>query len=224
MDAQQQQPGMTSGPGGMMIPPYNTRVIKEPRGMIRIIQLVFAILAFSITTSFDTETSFTISCYQSKDASNQVRYQKKSTYQVEYPFDMSSTKLTYLQSCNENGDEMKDKTFNIDFSSSAQFFVATGVLSFAYTICCLYGYIKLWNLYETNPFFPVVDLVITAIFTVFWLAGASAWAANVSDLKHYTGPRYLIEQLSHCNQTIQDIEYDCFSESPGKWSSLYISL
>lgn len=185
---------------------------------------VFAILAFSITTSFDTETSFTISCYQSKAATNQVRYQRKSTYQVEYPFDMSQTKLTYLESCNENGDEMKDKMFDIDFSSSAQFFVATGILSFAYTICCLYGYIKLWHLYENNPFFPVVDLVITAIFTIFWLAGASAWAANVSDLKHYTGPRYLIEQLPHCNQTIQDIEYDCFSESPGKWSSLYISL
>ncbi|UXI22445.1 branched chain alpha-keto acid dehydrogenase [Sarcoptes scabiei] len=207
------------------IDPYNTRVIKEPRGMIRLIQLVFAVLAFSITSSFDTETSFTISCYKNtKDASNRVLYQKKSTYQVEYPFDMSATKLTYLESCVGNSEEMKDKFLNIDFSSSAKFFVTTGVFSFIYTICCLYVYIKLWHLYETNPFFPVVDLAITTVFSIFWLAGASAWAINVSDLKHYTGPRYLIQQLDHCNKTLSEIEYDCFSESPGKWSPLYISL
>lgn len=148
----------------------------------------------------------------------------KSTYSVEYPFDMSETKLRYLESCNGNEEEMKDRFFDINFSSSAQFFVFTGIISFIYTLCCLYAYIKLWILYESNIFFPVVDLLVTSVLTIFWLAGASAWASNVSDLKYYTGPRYLIQQLNHCNQTLSEIEYDCFPESPGKWSSLYISL
>lgn len=47
MEAQmQQQPGAASG--GMIIPPYNTRVIKEPRGMIRIIQLVSVLLSLNL--------------------------------------------------------------------------------------------------------------------------------------------------------------------------------
>lgn len=220
---------------------YNTRVFKEPRGMIRVIQLVlglactgastnltasvrpqiFAILAFSTTTSFDTETSFTISCYQAETNSH-VQFQKRTTYLVEYPFNQGDTKLNYLSRCSDK--ETETKKLDINFSSSAQFFVATGVLCLLYCLGALFVYVALWQLYETNPVYTIGDLVLTAIFTVFWFAGAAAWAVNVSDIKYYTGPRYLISELGHCNKTIQGFSYDCFPESPGKWSTLYISL
>ncbi|KAH9400296.1 hypothetical protein TYRP_001857 [Tyrophagus putrescentiae] len=203
----------------------NTRVLKEPRGMIRIIQLIFAILAFSTTASFDTTTSFTISCFNqsSSNVNGEIpSYSKTTTYAVEYPFDMTDVPLKYLNGCDE--DEVATKKLPIDFSSSAQFFVATGVLCFLYTIGSEFVYVAQAQYYETNPFFPVVDLLVTGIFAIFWLAGASAWATNVSDIKHYTGPRHLIDQLANCNKTVADFTYNCFPESPGKWSTLYISL
>ena len=184
---------------------------------------MFAILAFSTTGSFNTTTSFTISCYVDLESSTQ--YQKLTQYEVEYPFDLSDTPLVYLSKCKDN---TVSKTYlDMDFSSSARFFVATGVLCFLFTIAALVVYITSAGLYANNPMFPVVDLVVTGVMSLFWLAGASAWAANVSDLKYYTGPRYLISHLPHCNQTVptkSHYKYDCFPESPGKWSTLYISL
>lgn len=135
---------------------------------------------------------------------------------------MTDVPLKYLNGCDE--DEVATKKLPIDFSSSAQFFVATGVLCFLYTIGSEFVYVAQAQYYETNPFFPVVDLLVTGIFAIFWLAGASAWATNVSDIKHYTGPRHLIDQLANCNKTVADFTYNCFPESPGKWSTLYISL
>lgn len=186
---------------------------------------MFALLAFTTTVSFNTQTSFTISCYQT-EAESTNQYQRQTLYDVDYPFDLRNVQLLYMQYCKNNG--LQSRTLDMDFSSSAQFFVATGVLCFLYTIVCLAVYICVAQLYETNPMYPVGDLLITGIFSIFWLAGASAWAANVSDLKYYTGPRYLISHLSHCNQTVAiksvNYKYDCFPDSPGKWSTLYISL
>ena len=112
----------------------------------------------------------------------------------------------------------------MDFSSTAQFFVATGVLCLLYTIAAEVWYIVFSTQYETNQFFPMLDLAVTGVFIIFWLAGASAWATNVSDIKHYAGPDYLIGQIDNCNKTVQNFTYICIPEKPGKWSSLYISL
>lgn len=151
-----------------------------------------------------------------------MHYEKTTVYPVEYPFDFTDTSLSYLNGCKKN--EVTSKKLDMDFSSSAQFFVATGVLCLLYTLATEFVYIAGSQYYEANPFFPVVDLVITGILAIFWLAGASAWATNVSDIKYYAGPRHLIDQLANCNKTVQDFTYSCFPESPGKWSTLYISL
>ena len=62
--------------------------------------------------------------------------------------------------------------FPIDFSSSAQFYVATGVLSFLYAAAILAFYLLKTEQYATNPLLPVIDLGVTGVLTVFWFAGA----------------------------------------------------
>jgi hypothetical protein len=111
----------------------------------------------------------------------------------------------------------------MDFSSSAQFYVATGVLSFLYTLACLVIYIFGTRYYETNPLIPVIDLVATGILTIFWLSGACAWAAGVSDVKFYTKPETLWKRFEFCNPS-KNPEGNCMPDNPGKWTPLNISL
>lgn len=203
----------------MDVSQYNTRVLKEPRGMIRIVQLVFAILAFATTSGFDTSTSFTTSCVPVTGINISVT---KISYAVEYPFKFENEEIKLIKVCEINPTEQK-KTYPMDFSSSAQFYVATGVLSFLYTLACLVLYIFGTRHYESNPLIPVIDLAATGILTIFWLSGACAWAAGVSDVKYYTKPEYLWNKLDFCNQTLNK-NGRCLEDNPGKWASLNISL
>lgn len=203
----------------MDVSQYNTRVIKEPRGMIRIVQLVFAILAFATTSGFDTTTSFTQSCRPAIIGNRPE--QIKISYSVEYPFKFKDQYINVWQDCKSNKTVPKD--YDMEFSSSAQFYVATGVLSFLYTIACLVLYIFGTRHYETNPLIPVIDLVASGVLAIFWLSGACAWAAGVSDVKYYTDPKHLWSKLDFCKQN-QTSPENCIEDSPGKWASLNISL
>lgn len=64
------------------------------------------------------------------------------------------------------------QSFPIDFSSSAQFFVFTSVISFLYAVAILGFYLLKTDQYASNPLLPVVDLGITGVLAIFWFAGA----------------------------------------------------
>lgn len=146
-------------------------------------------------------------------------YRGEINYVVEYPFKFESQTVTERFNCTKDVPRYVQK-FPMEFASSAQFFVATGVLSFLYTIGSLFFYLFYSKHYETNPLLPVMDLVATAILTLFWLAGSCAWAAGVSDIKYYTNPSYLATLINIC----KDPDSVCDTQNPGKWASLNISL
>jgi len=181
-------------------------VLKEPRGFIRVIQCVMAILAFSTTVGFSTTCEFNVLCPNDNEL--------ESEYEIDYPF--SNTILT-APHCDD-----KESTLEIelpfDFSNAAEFFVATGVLCFLYTILILVVYIFFHQTYAQNNRIPVVDLGITAILSVFWLAGSSAWAQGVSDLKYYLHPDIVFKILHVC------ITHGCKTVEDGSYGTLNASL
>ena len=138
-------------------------------------------------------------------------------YPIEYPFKLDETEFKYISNC--SGDFELSKTFPMDFSSSPKFFVTTGVLCMMYCVGALAFYVLSANVYSTNPLLPVIDLIVTGIFTIFWFAGSCAWAAGVSDLKYYTNPAYLRQYIPVC----KDRDY-CDTNKVANWSSLNISL
>ena len=225
MDAGQagMDPGMMAGGavpagpavGGVAINPL---VLKEPRGMIRVIQVIFAILAFATTTSFDTTSSLQVTCPQTGKGKPETPT-SKITYPIEYPFKFHDAKIFERYNCSRHMPMIQQK-FPMDFSSSAQFFVATGVLGFLYAAASAGLYLTKSIQYATNPLLPVVDLAITGLLSLFWIAGSCAWALGVSDLKYYTHPRYLKEHIYICN----DSAADCSIIDPGNWAPLNISL
>ncbi|GFY62543.1 UNVERIFIED_CONTAM: Synaptophysin [Trichonephila clavipes] len=187
------------------------QVIKEPRGFIRIIQCIMAILAFSTTAGFSTECEFSVSCGEGKDDDIPVEYE------FGYPF--SHTELNVPENCDEKN--ILHLILPFDFSNAAEFFVATGVMSFLYTILILIVYIFFHQSYGNNPKLPVVDLGISAILSIFWMAGSSAWAQGVADLKYYLHPETvfkflpicLSEKNSHECDTIEDGSYGVLNGS-----------
>lgn len=112
------------------------QVLKEPKGMIRVLQFAFAFLAMYTTASFSTSTSFTISCYKKSPVT--------VTYPVEYPFDFQDQEVPANRTCDQNTSLITYK-FPMDFSSSPQFYVTVAVLSMLYAggalACYSYGYV-----------------------------------------------------------------------------------
>ena len=223
------QAGLDPGMSGAVPPavggvPINPLVVKEPRGMIRLIQIIFAILAFATTTSFDTTSTLEVTCPQSTTTKGRAEKSEstvssKIVYPIEYPFKFYDAEIFERYNCSRNIPMIQQK-FPMDFSSSAQFFVATGVLAFLYAGAAFGLYLTKSTQYATNPLLPVIDLAATGLLALFWVAGSCAWALGVSDLKFYTHPRYLSEHIYVCN----DRTAVCSTIDPGHWAPLNISL
>lgn len=107
------------------------QVIKEPKGFIRIVQFALGLFAMYSTSSFATYTSFTVNCEEQEPVTIK--------YPVAYPFDFQNTEVIVNRTCDKTDDSIAYK-FPMDFSSSPQFFVTTGVLSLLYSAGALAGY------------------------------------------------------------------------------------
>ncbi|KAI1290810.1 Synaptophysin-like protein 1 [Halotydeus destructor] len=210
-----------SGPGQPIVVmgyPVNTLVMKEPKGMIRAIQVAFALLCFLAVTGFETDSKMEVTC--APQARGGTGSKSAVSYKIEYPFNFKETSIWERYNCTKDVPSIK-QTFPIDFSGSAQLYVTTGVLSFLYAGAALGFYLVKTQHYESNPLLPVIDLGITALFTFFWLLGTLFWAVNVSDLKYYTNPKYLKKHIFICQATSG---VDCSTLDIGNWAALNISL
>lgn len=195
----------------------NFRVLKEPRGFIRVLQFVFAIFAFATTSGFGTTSVFSITCTQ-KEAPFNV------AVQFGYPFRMSYFPFKVPTSCPINVDVVMDTIeLPFNFASNAEFFVATGVLSFLYCVGILGIYLFSSKMYAENQTVPILDLCLTALLTLFWFAGSCAWAQGVRDVKYYTSPDYISKwpPIGICRDVNVAL---CSPESSGSFATLNVSL
>lgn len=191
---------------------FNIRVlVKEPRGFIRILEVLFGALAWSTTASFMTISTLHIDC------PNTSPYTVE--YRIEYPFDLTNTKVSSPANCTDDAFVIEDN-FPIDFSSTSMLYVLICATSLLYALGSLVYYCLLTAKYETDPLAPMVDLCVTLLFTILWIIITCAWALNVSDLKHYTHPHYFKDALAVC----RDTDANCQPSNPGKWSSLTVSI
>lgn len=178
----------------------NLEVFREPRGVMRILQFVFSICAFATTTGYTNVVELEFSC---NNSTTNVKLM------FSYPF-----RLGYVQENIENC--LCQPSLYGNFSSDAQFFVATGVLSFLYCVGIVLVYILLDSMYQSNGLLPLTDFILTTILAVFWLSGSAAWANGLNGLKSATDDDNIID--STCCK-----EY-CTSVHVGNFSELNISV
>jgi hypothetical protein len=152
--------------------------LKEPRGFIRIIQFVFAILAFATTSGFKTSSTVSGVCAVS---SQRIDF----TYNIDYPFNRVNTYTIPPPCTKENKTDAVVVSFQLQNASSSEFYVAVGVLSMLYALTTIGLYTLFAHVYTGNARAPFFDLIITGVLTFFWFVGWCAWVANVGNVKNY---------------------------------------
>jgi len=163
-------------------------VVKEPLGFIRVIELPLAILAFSTTCGFSAcflvSTEAGVACTKDKLCAS-------------YSFNLGNIMVPDAVGCYNNSAH-NPHPFQGNYKSSAEFFVATGVLSMLYALLILAYYIAAWSAYETNELVAKVDLGVTAALALFWFAGACAWASGVDGLKRNLAKDKILALFTPC--------------------------
>ncbi|CAF0798219.1 unnamed protein product [Adineta ricciae] len=145
-------------------------VFKEPRGLIRLFQIIFAILAFA--TACNGRSSTTLD-YGGKDDVIASSWS--------YPYRLSRSAIVL-----NNGTILGTLSTSNDPKPPAEFFLFTSVMAMLLALTFTFTYVFLNSLYRNNDLFPTLDFFITFIWTIFWLAGSSAWAQGVTNIRSLT--------------------------------------
>lgn len=186
----------------------NLDVFREPRGVMRILQFVFSICAFATTTGFTNSMKFIVECEGNITKTAEVDLKFAYPFRLEEIHEMQSEKCHIGHPLYLIG----------NFSSDAQFFVATGVLSFLYCLVIVIIYITLSDMYQSNALLPLTDFIMTVILSVFWLSGSGAWANGLNGLKRATDPERYRQEIC-----VPDGAY-CKAITRGDYSGLDISV
>ena len=167
--------------------------VKEPRGFIKVIEFLIAILAFSITAGYNSEFNvrLSFSCTSTMNDSQLV------LAKFSYPFSKLKVHFGDVE-CKTKGLPVKARTESkglpASLKSSSEFFVFVGVISFLYCIVAMVYYVCFEDPAKYGPggtgrdikSFATVDFAVTVLLTLFWFCGSAAWAAGLSKLKDET--------------------------------------
>lgn len=182
---------------------FSSRVYEEPLGLIRILQCIFAIIAFSTTAGYSN--SLTLILCGDQHVTEEIKY--------EYPFTLAIENQKIV--CNET--VSGNFTLVGDHSTSAEFFVAIGVISFLYSGLAVLLYAFYEQIYLTSSSLPKSDFLISLILSIFWISASIAWSNGLADIKFITDAN-VIENMEIC-ETL-----DCVQVFSGSFSALNISV
>lgn len=180
----------------------DTEVLKEPRGFIRCLEWLFALIAFATCANFSTSCGYEIKC---TDWSKPIQV----SHQINYPFRLDHLNASIVPSKDDTERKITE-CFDIkkathqpgDFKSDAQFFVFTGVIAWLGSTACLAYYVFFSQRYlDDDKKAPMIDFCFTVIVAVFWLSASAAWANGVVGLKSATDNTWLYtSSLSPCQK------------------------
>ncbi|XP_068450866.1 synaptoporin b [Clinocottus analis] len=103
-----------------------------------------------------------------------------------------------------------------NFSSSAQFFLTVGVFAFLYSLLATIVYVFYQNKYLRNNRGPLVDFLVTVIFSFMWLVSSCCWAKTLYEIKTATNPTQVLLLISACRAQ----ENKCMATEEPLWSRL----
>jgi hypothetical protein len=204
-----------------------TAILKEPRGFMRILQWIFAILAFATCSHFSTYMQYSVVCQHNVTNATVVRHV------ATYPFNLGASHSVPV-SC-PGISPAPAQTFTQsppgDFSSDAQFFVFTGVISFLSTMAILAVYVFFSSVYAgEDKKAPMIDFCFTVVMAVFWLSASAAWANGLIAMKSVmAGDWIFTDKNSACFKTAENRPFNtsvasCSVDYMGSYSGANVSV
>ncbi|KAJ8265628.1 hypothetical protein COCON_G00147270 [Conger conger] len=171
---------------------------------------LFAIFAFATCGGYSGQLQVNMDCLNKTDSNFSI------TINFAYPFRLYQV---YFDAPMCEGKRRERLFLDGDFSSSAELFVTTAVFAFIYSLLATVVYIFYQNKYRENNRGPVVDFIVTMVFSFTWLVSSSAWAKGLVDLKEETDPEKVLQLISACK-----IRAKCRPVQEPVWSGLNISV
>ncbi|XP_031423352.1 synaptoporin isoform X1 [Clupea harengus] len=165
------------------------QVLKLPLGFIRVLEWIFAIFAFATCGGYSGQLRVSVACNDKMDSNLSIGIN------FAYPFRLHQVSVE-VPVC--EGRRQERLYLVGDFSSSAQFFVTIAVFSFLYSLMATVVYIFYQNKYRENNRGPLVDFIVTVVFSFLWLVSSSAWAKGLADVKVATDPDEVVLLMSAC--------------------------
>jgi hypothetical protein len=110
-----------------------------------------------------------------------------------YPYNLQNTLIVTNNAANQTISSSND------VKPSAQFFVFTGVTSMLLSLAFCIIYVILDRQYRNDERFPIIDFIITVIWTIFWIAGSSAWAQGVTNIRSQTKWEVIAQRSGYCS-------------------------
>ncbi|CAB3405894.1 unnamed protein product [Caenorhabditis bovis] len=100
--------------------------------------------------------------------------------------------------------------------SSAGFFYFVNVSALIYVLIITFGYVILWNLYQSDKRLPLADLGLTALFFVLFIFCSSIWWAGANTIGNATSDDHLKQLFSQNEWANQNATYSNRDVNNGK--------
>ncbi|XP_053325330.1 synaptoporin isoform X2 [Spea bombifrons] len=152
---------------------------------------LFAIFAFATCGGYSGELRVSVDC------ANKTQSDLSIDIAIAYPFRLHQVNFE-APTC--DGKRPESISLSGDFSSPAEFFVTIAVFAFLYSLAATVVYIFFQNKYRENNRGPLIDFIVTVVFSFMWLVSSSAWAKALSDVKVATDPDEVLLLISACKQ------------------------
>ncbi|XP_029008025.1 synaptoporin b [Betta splendens] len=172
---------------------------------------IFAICAFATCGGYSGRLQVKVDCADRRQSNLSI------SIDFGYPFRLQQVHFR-APLCEARREEVL--FLDQDASAAAQYFVSVGVFAFLYSLLATVVYVFYQDKYLRNNRGPLVDFLVTIIFSIMWLVSSCCWAKGLSDIKSATNPTQVLLLISACRAQ----ENRCTATQEPPWSRLNTSV
>ncbi|XP_036426837.1 synaptoporin [Colossoma macropomum] len=170
---------------------------------------LFAVFAFALCGGYSGQITVKVECLDKTQSNISISFS--------YPFRLQQVHFN-APLC--EGKRHETLFLEGDYSSSTQFFVTVSVLAFLYSLLATVVYIFYQNKYREKNRGPVLDCLVTVVFSGLWLVSSIAWAKTLSGVKTALDVGQIQLLMSAC----RDPENLCETLEEPTWTNLNMSV